>query len=166
MLRQLPVAERMLRAWLWGFLHALYGRLKKSMYVVGFRDELYPNTMRHAMTKDALLSLDLSHYSNVFCWYHHRTCVAEFRTIQATPERVRTVLARKRVLGLGVVFGAYLHGDAVHGPCEAKGLSARVASTTGPAWKWNHVKRMNDRDDASKLARLEAAGEIERVANS
>jgi len=42
-------------------------------------------------------------------------------------------------------------------------LPATVASTTGDAWQWKHVKRKTDRDDARKLARLAALGEIDGV---
>jgi len=47
--------------------------------------------------------------------------------------------------------------------CHELGLQVTVASTTGAAWQWKHVKRKTDRDDALKLARLAAVGEIQAV---
>ena len=104
------------------------------------------------------LALNLGRYNSVACWYDRRARVAEFRTIQTTPEEVRTVLAREPVSS--EVFEACSQAGWVHGLCEAAGLSARVASTTGSAGQWKHVKRKTDHD-ALKLARLEAAGEID-----
>jgi len=48
-------------------------------------------------------------------------------------------------------------------PCEEQKLAPLVASTTGAAWQWKHIKRKTDRDDALKLARLAAVGEIDGV---
>jgi hypothetical protein len=36
-----------------------------------------------------------------------------------------------------------------------------VASTTGAAWQWQHVKHKTDGDDAFELARLAAVGELD-----
>ncbi len=114
------------------------------------------------METDIILSLDLGRYNSVACWYDPRARVAEFRSIQTTPEEVRSVLVREPVSS--VVFEACSQAGWVHDLCEAVGLSARVASTTGSAWQWKHVKRKTDRDDALKLARFEAVGEIDPVA--
>jgi hypothetical protein len=42
-------------------------------------------------------------------------------------------------------------------------LTYQVANTNGEAWKWKHVRRKTDRDDALKLARLVALGELPHV---
>jgi transposase len=51
----------------------------------------------------------------------------------------------------------------VHDLCEDLGLCCLVADTNGAAWQWRHVKRKTDRDDALKLARLAAIGELASV---
>jgi transposase len=116
------------------------------------------------METDIILALDLGRYNSVACWHDPRTRVVEFRSIQMTPEEVRSVLVREPVSS--VVFEACSQAGWVHDLCEAAGLSARVASTTGSAWQWKHVKRKTDRDDALKLARLEAVGEIDPVSSA
>jgi transposase len=63
-----------------------------------------------------------------------------------------------------VVFEACSQAGWVHDLCEELGLAATVVSTTGAAWQWKHVKRKTDRDDALKLARLAAVGELDPVA--
>jgi transposase len=45
----------------------------------------------------------------------------------------------------------------------AHGLAVTVANTNGAAWQWRHVRRKTDRDDALKLARLAAIGELATV---
>jgi transposase len=61
------------------------------------------------------------------------------------------------------VFEACSQAGWVHDLCEEVSVPALVASTTGAAWQWKHVKRKTDRDDARKLARLAAVGEVEGV---
>ena len=113
------------------------------------------------METDIILALDLGRYNSVACWYDPVTRVAEFRTIQTTPEQVRSVLVHEPVSS--VVFEACSQAGWVHDLCEAAGVAAQVASTTGAAWQWKRVKRKTDRDDALKLARLAAVGEIDPV---
>jgi transposase len=48
--------------------------------------------------------------------------------------------------------------------CEQLGLRALVARTTSAAWQRRRVKRKTDGDEALKLARLAAVGEIGGVA--
>ena len=48
--------------------------------------------------------------------------------------------------------------------CEDLGLTCWVANTNGVAWLWKNVKRKTDRDDALKLAKLTAVGELPTVA--
>ena len=51
----------------------------------------------------------------------------------------------------------------VHDWATAAGISVLVADTTQDAWQWKNVKRKTDADDASKLARLAAMGQINAV---
>lgn len=51
----------------------------------------------------------------------------------------------------------------VHDLAAARGLGVLVADTTAEAWRWRNVKRKTDRDDALKLVRLAALGQINAV---
>jgi transposase len=110
---------------------------------------------------DTILAIDLGKFNSVLCWYEHGTHAAEFRTARTTPADLDRELTRRPVAQ--VIFEACSQAGWVHDRCEALGLPAVVASTTGAAWQWSRVKRKTDRDDAVKLARLAAVGEIDRV---
>jgi transposase len=108
-----------------------------------------------------ILALDLGKFNSVFCWYEPGTRAATFRTVKTTPEELRRELTRQPVAQ--VVFEACSQAGWTHDLCEELQLPALVANTNGTAWQWKHVKRKTDRDDALKLARLAAVGELERV---
>ena len=108
-----------------------------------------------------ILALDLGKFNSVLCWFEPETKKTTFRTVKTTPELLRAELLRQPVAQ--VVFEACSQAGWVHDLCEELKLPALVASTTGAAWQWKRVKRKTDRDDALKLARLAAVGEIEGV---
>jgi transposase len=109
----------------------------------------------------AILAVDLGKFNSVFCWYDPDTRAATFRTTRTTPDDLHHELTRQPIAR--VVFEACSQAGWVHDLCEQLGVPAVVASTTGAAWQWKHVKRKTDRDDARKLARLAAVGELEAV---
>jgi transposase len=51
----------------------------------------------------------------------------------------------------------------VHDLAVAAGVTVLVADTTQDAWQWKNVKRKTDADDANKLVRLAALGQINPV---
>lgn len=51
----------------------------------------------------------------------------------------------------------------VHDLAVAGGVAVQVADTTQDAWQWKNVKRKTDADDAGKLVRLSALGQINPV---
>jgi len=110
---------------------------------------------------NTILAVDLGKFNSVLCWYQPDTRTERFRTIATTPDQLRRELTRVSVTQ--VVFEACSQAGWVHDLCEELKLPATVASTTAAAWQWKHVKRKTDRDDALKLARLAAIGELEDV---
>jgi transposase len=107
---------------------------------------------------NTILALDLGKYNSVLCWFEPDTRAATFRTVATSPDNLRRELTRQPVAR--VVFEACSQAGWVHDLCEELRLPALVANTNGTAWQWKHVKRKTDRDDALKLARLAAVGEI------
>jgi hypothetical protein len=67
-----------------------------------------------------ILSPDFGRYNSVACWSNPCTRVAEFCTIQTTPEEVRLVLNRKPVPSVG--FEACSQADWGHDLCETPAL--------------------------------------------
>ena len=108
-----------------------------------------------------ILAIDLGKFNSVFCWYDPDARAEAFRTVATTPDDLRRELLHQPVAR--VVFEACSQAGWVHDLCEELALPALVASTTGAAWQWKHVKRKTDRDDARKLARLAAVGEVQAV---
>src|SRR5262245_42191198 len=108
-----------------------------------------------------ILAIDLGKFNSVLCWFDPDARAERFRTTPTTPDDLRRELTRLPVAR--VVFEACSQAGWVHDLCEQLGVPALVAGTTGAAWQWKHVKRKTDRDDARKLARLAAVGEVEGV---
>jgi transposase len=113
------------------------------------------------MSPTVILAIDLGKYNSVLCWFDPTTKGTTFRTVPTTPGDLRRELARQPVAV--AVFEACSQAGWVHDLCDDLRLPATVASTTGAAWQWKHVKRKTDRDDALKLARLAAVGEVQGV---
>jgi transposase len=108
-----------------------------------------------------ILAIDLGKFNSVLCWYEPKTHAVEFRSIKTTPSELHRELVRQPVER--VVIEACSAAGWVHDLCEELHLVCVVANTTGEAWKWKNVKRKTDRDDALKLARLWAVGELATV---
>jgi transposase len=62
-----------------------------------------------------------------------------------------------------VVIEACTLSGWVHDLCGELGVTCRVANTAAEAWKYKHTKRKTDRDDALRLAQLQALGQLPTV---
>jgi transposase len=113
------------------------------------------------MDTDTILAVDLGRYKSVACAYRRPTREASFRTIDTTPEDVARLLARHP--GAVVVVEACANAGWVHDLAAAAGHPVKVANTAAAAWKFTHLKRKTDRDDALRLAELEAIGQLPTV---
>jgi hypothetical protein len=100
---------------------------------------------------DTILAVDLGRYKSVACAYRRATRDHAFRTIDTTPEDVARLLARHP--GALVVIEACANAGWVHDLAAARGHAVKVANTAAEAWKFRHLKRKTDRDDARRLAR-------------
>jgi transposase len=109
-----------------------------------------------------ILAIDLGRYKSVACAYDRATTAARFHTIDSTRAEVARLLTRYP--GAVVVVEACANAGWVHDRALEHGLAVRVANTNGEAWKFKHRKRKTDRDDAKRLAELEALGQLPTVA--
>lgn len=107
-----------------------------------------------------LLAIDLGKFKSVACEYRSDED-ATYRTIDTTPQAVHDLLAEvapdRLVVEVGTVTGW------VHDIAAALGIDVQVANPNTEGWRWRRVKRKTDRDDALKLARLSAAGQLPTV---
>jgi transposase len=105
-----------------------------------------------------ILGLDLGKFKSVACVYDPNTQEARHETIATDPATVRRLLDRHRP-DL-VVFETCTIAGWVADTCVDLGLRYLVADPMNEAWRWSKVRRKTDRDDALKLARMAALGEL------
>jgi len=126
--------------------------------------ELATGTTSTASTAAAglILALDLGEYKTAACLYDGDPAAARFRTRDATRADLRRLVEGRRPAV--VVVEACALAGWVHGLCAEVGLPCRVANTASEAGKFKHAKRKTDRDDALRLAQLQALGQLPAVA--
>ena len=100
----------------------------------------------------AILALDLGKYKTVACAYDGDPAAARFHTLDTSREELRKLFARRRPAA--VVIEACALAGWVHDLCAELGLACRVANTASEAWKFKHLKRKTDKDDALRLAEV------------
>ena len=109
---------------------------------------------------DTILAIDLGKYKSVAClspsinaqsYVKFSTCRAEF-----------TKLLDKHRPDV-VIIEACLLAGWVHDLCSAKGVRCLVANTSSEAWKFKHLKRKTDRDDALRLVEIYRLGKFPTV---
>lgn len=110
---------------------------------------------------DTILAIDLGRYKSVACVYARGTREHAFRTVDSTPDGVDRLLARHP--GAVVVVEACATAGWVSDRAAAAGHGVKVANTAAESWKFRHLKRKTDRDDALRLAELEAIGQLPTV---
>ncbi len=118
--------------------------------------------MTTATTAAPILALDLGKFKSVACAYDAASAQARFHTIPTSRPDLRKLFALVRP-GV-VVFEACALAGWVLDLCRDCGLAAKVANTASEAWKLKHSKRKTDKDDALRLAQLEALGQLPAVA--
>lgn len=108
-----------------------------------------------------ILALDLGKFNTMCCIYNSKTRKHEF--INAPTERnYLTTLFKKTKCDL-VVMEACGPSGWINDLAMSLGHKTLVCSTNEDAWKWSNVKRKTDKDDALKLARMAAMGELKPV---
>ena len=108
-----------------------------------------------------ILALDLGKYKTVACAYHGDPAAARFHTLDTTRDELRKMFQRHRPAV--VAIEACTLAGWVHDLCGELGLACKVANTASEAWKFKHTRRKTDRDDALRLAQLQALGQLPTV---
>lgn len=113
------------------------------------------------MSTDTIIAIDLGRHNSVACIYQRTTRQHTFRTLDTTPEALTRLLARHT--SSLVVIEACANAGWIHDLACSRGHAVKVANTAAEAWKFKHLKRKTDRDDALRLAELEAIGQLPTV---
>jgi transposase len=108
-----------------------------------------------------ILGIDLGKYKSVACSYSGQGATAQFSSLSTDREHLRKLLAK--VQPTVVVIEACLLAGWVQDLCIEVGIVCKVANTASEAWKFKHLKRKTDRDDALRLAQLYALGQLPTV---
>ena len=108
------------------------------------------NTNQISASTKTILAIDLGKYKSVACVYDD----GEYRvsTFETTRAELRTLLGKERPDI--VIIEACLLAGWVHDLCGELGVRCLVANTASEAWKFKHLKRKTDKDDALRLAQL------------
>jgi transposase len=109
----------------------------------------------------AILALDLGKYKSVACAYDAADGEVRFQTLPTSRAELGRLLDQHRPAV--VVIEACTLAGWVHDLCRERGLVCKVANTASEAWKFKHAKRKTDKDDALRLAQLEALGQLPTV---
>jgi transposase len=112
-------------------------------------------------TTATILALDLGKYKSVACLYRSAEDHA-FATL-ATSRAELTRLIHRHQPGVVLIEACLLAGWVRDLGAEL-GVPCLVANTSSEAWKFKHLKRKTDRDDALRLAEVYRLGKFPQVA--
>ena len=105
-----------------------------------------------------ILAIDLGKFKSVTCLLNTETNETEFWTM-ATSRRYLLTMLKAYDPDLVVMESCGLAGW-VHDVCNEARYDVLVCNPNQEPWKWKHIKRKTDRDDALKLAKLAALGQL------
>jgi transposase len=108
-----------------------------------------------------ILALDIGKFKTMCCFYDSKTRKFKFDNL-VTDQKFFEVLFKESSCDL-VVMEACGPSGWINDLAVAAGHNTLVCSTNEDAWKWMNVKRKTDKDDALKLARMAAMGELKAV---
>ena len=110
------------------------------------------NTITKAASTSIILAIDLGKYKSVACVHDEAAGTFRFTSFETTRSEMHRLLTRDRPTV--VLIEACLLAGWVHDLCAQLGIRCLVANTASEAWKFKHLKRKTDKDDAQRLAQL------------
>jgi transposase len=119
------------------------------------------NTITTTASTNVILAIDLGKYKSVACVHDQATGEFSFTTFETTRAELRKLVDKEQPAV--VVIEACLLAGWVHDLCGALGVRCLVANTASEAWKFKHLKRKTDKDDALRLAQLYVLGQLPTV---
>ena len=108
-----------------------------------------------------ILALDLGKFNSVACLFDSKTRKSTFLTTPTQRDYLESLF--KNHPAELVVMETCGPSGWINDLAQELGLKTLVCSTNEEAWRWANVKRKTDRDDALKLARMAAMGELKGV---
>src|SRR5262245_13864925 len=99
-----------------------------------------------------ILAIDLGKYKSVVCVHDQASGEVRFTSFETTRAELRKLMEKEQPAV--VILEACLLAGWVHDLCGELGIGCLVANTASEAWKFKHLKRKTDKDDALRLAQL------------
>ena len=112
------------------------------------------------ISNQTILAIDLGKYKSVACIYRSADD-QQFTTISTSRAELSRLVAKHRPAV--ILIEACLLCGWVRDLCIELGVECLVANTTSEAWKFKHLKRKTDRDDALRLAEVYLLGKFPTV---
>src|SRR6185295_10666327 len=119
------------------------------------------NTTPKTASTNSILAIDLGKYKSVGCAHDEATGEFRFTSFATTRAELGKLIDREQPAV--VIIEACLLAGWVHDLCAERGLRCLVANTASEAWKFKHLKRKTDRDDALRLAQLYVLDQLPTV---
>jgi transposase len=120
-----------------------------------------PASTAAASPSTPILAIDLGKYKSVACLHGQAGGECHFTTLDTTRAELRRLLGKAPPAV--VVIEACLLAGWVQDLCAELGLRCLVANVASEAWKFKHLKRKTDMDDALRLAQLYRLGQLPTV---
>ena len=114
-----------------------------------------------ASTSTTILAIDLGKYKSVVCVHDPATGEYRMTTFETTRAELRKLVGKEQAAV--VIIEACLLAGWVLDLCGELGVRCLVAKTASEAWKFKHLKRKTDKDDAVRLAQLYLLGQLPTV---
>jgi transposase len=108
-----------------------------------------------------ILAIDLAMDKSVACIFNTEDGGHRFVTFRTLPQQIHDLVVE--VSPDCVVIEICAMAGWIHDLVRSLDVEIKVANPTNEAWKWKHIKRKTDRDDALKLAQLTALGQLPEV---
>jgi len=119
------------------------------------------NALTNATSTNTILAIDLGKYKSVACIHNQATGEVCFTSFETSRSELRRLIGKEQPMV--VVIEACLLAGWVHDLCGELGVRCLVANTASEAWKFKHLKRKTDKDDALRLAQLYLLGQLPTV---
>jgi transposase len=108
-----------------------------------------------------ILAIDLGKYKSVACVLDESTGEYRFTTFDTSRAEMQKLISKEP--SAVVIIEACLLAGWVHDLCGELGVRCLVANTASEAWKFKHLKRKTDKDDALRLVQLYVLNQLPTV---
>jgi transposase len=108
-----------------------------------------------------IVAMDMGKSKTVVCYFEAAKGSHRYLTVPTRPQLVHDAIIAEKADRVVIEIGAA--AGWVCDVCKTIGIEIQVANTNHEGWRWKNVKKKGDREDALKLARLSAAGDLPLV---